>query len=101
VFNEAIQSGSFLDFAESHAESFDLDEQFLKKLGKATDFFEGNDYGSNLNIHNLVSDQGLQKYANQSHQAGLHVFILNCFAGRNAVADVQMNELRGQRSRSS
>ena len=49
-----------------------------------------------LDVDDLVADQRLQKHAHQSHEAVLHVLVLDVLARRDAVRDVQMNKLSGK-----
>ena len=47
-----------------------------------------------MNIDDLVADQWLQEDTYQAHQAILHVLVLDVFAWRNAIGDVEMDKLR-------
>merc|ERR1719375_569212 len=45
-----------------------------------------------LDVDDLVANQRLEEHADQPHQPILHVFVLDVFAGRDAVRDVEVNE---------
>ena len=74
VFNTEEGRGLF-DSTKLYAECLHLNEQIM-------------------NIDDLVADQWLQEDTYQPHQAILHVLVLDVFAWRNAIGDVEMNKLR-------
>jgi hypothetical protein len=74
---EAEEAGGFADAAELDAKGLHFNEQVL-------------------DVDDFVPDQALQKDANQADEAVLHVLVLDVFATRDAVADVQVDELGRQ-----
>jgi hypothetical protein len=81
-FQQPEQARSFPDPAELNAKRLDFNEQVL-------------------NVDDFVANQALQEHAHQPNQAVLHVLVLDVFARRNAVADVQVDEFGGEVHRRS
>mmetsp|Transcript_117469 Transcript_117469/g.230500 ORF Transcript_117469/g.230500 Transcript_117469/m.230500 type:complete len:310 (+) Transcript_117469:125-1054(+) len=49
-----------------------------------------------LDVDDLVPDQGLQEHADQPNKSVLHVLVLDVLARRDAVRNVEVDELRGE-----